>query len=95
MPIQLRVIEVMTQRGQGDITVDALSPNEAATIVARAHRLSRTTGSPVIKLPGGQNLLIDRDTPEVAIELILLDETGQEVGPMVVPKPRRGRPKRE
>ena len=95
MPIQLRVIETTTRRGQSDVTINVLSPDQAATIVARAHQRSMTTGSPIIKLPDGQNILIDRGDPETAIELRLLDEAGHEIGPVTIPEPQRSRARRE
>ena len=95
MPVQLRLIETRTSQGHSDVTIDAASPEHAAVIVARAHRRSVATGSAVIRLPDGQSVMIDHNPPEAVIGLILLDEGGQEIGPLEVPKPRHGRAKRE
>ena len=95
MPVQLRVIETRTSQGYSDVTIDAASPAQAAVIIARAHRRSVATGSAIIRLPDGQSVMVDLNPPEVVIGLVLLDEDGQEVGPLEVPKPQRGRAKRE
>lgn len=86
MPIRLRLIETTTSRGQSDLTIDAQSADQAAAIVARAHRRSVAAGSPLIKLPDGQHLVIDQGVPETSIELVLLDGAGHEVRPVEVPK---------
>ena len=86
MPIQLRLIETTISRGHSDLTIDVQSPDQAAAIVARAHRKSMTAGSPVIKLPNGHHLIIDQGVPEISIEMVLLDGAGQEVRPIEVPK---------
>ena len=86
MPIQLRLIETTTSRGQSDLTIDAQSADQAAAIVARAHRRSMAAGSPLIKLPDGQHLVIDQGVPETSIELVLLDGAGHEVRTVEVPK---------
>ena len=95
MPVQLRLIETQTSQGHSDVTIDAASPAQAAVIIARAHRQSVVAGSAVIRLPDGQSVIIDRDPPKTVIGLVLLDDDGREVGPLEVPKPRRGRTKRE
>ena len=95
MPVQLRLIETRTSQGHSNVTIDAATPAQAAVIIARAHRRSVATGSAVIRLPDGQSVMIDQNPPEAVIGIVLLDEDGREVGPLEVPKPRRGRAKRE
>ena len=95
MPVQLRITETTTTRGHSDVLVEAASPNQAAAIIARAHRQSVKRGSAILRLPDGSSVVIDPGVPETAIELMLLDEHGREVRPLAVPKPRRGRAKRE
>ena len=95
MPIQLRVVETTTSRGHSDVSVDAPSPERAAAVIARAWRQSVAAGLPIIKLPDGQNLLIDQGTPETVIAFLLLDEHGHEVRRIELPKPRGRTAKRE
>lgn len=93
MLIQMRLIETVTSRGHSDVTVEASSPEHAADIIARAHRQAQAAGSGVIKLPDGQSVLLDRVETKTELALALLDEAGDELGAVAVPKPRRGRAK--
>ena len=95
MPIRLRVVETTTSHGHGDVSVDAASPERAAAVIARAWRQSVAAGLPIIRLPDGQNLLIDQGRPETVIALLLLDEHGHAIRPLELPKPPGRRAKRE
>jgi hypothetical protein len=84
---KIRLVERITNQGSADFHVEALSAEEAATIVAQAQLQAHASGSNLVTLPDGQVQVVESET-EVGRELllILLKDDGTEVRTILLPQ---------
>ena len=77
---RMRLVEQVIEEGSGDFTVDAPTPEQAATVLLAAHAQARERASNQVSLPNGQSCRIEPDTVvETHTFCVLLDETAREV----------------
>ncbi len=83
---RIRLVEQSILEGSGNFTVDADTPELAATVLLKAHEAARDACSNLVVLADGQSRRIDpREVIDNNLFCIQLDETGDEIGGEIKP----------
>ncbi len=76
----MRLVEQLVEEDNGDFTVEAPTPEQAAGILAGAHDAARDRCDDLVVLPDGQSRRIEpADVVRNRVFCMLLDEAGEEV----------------
>ena len=83
---RIRLVEQLIEGGSGDFTVEADTPEQAATLLLRAHDAAREDCRDLVTLPDGQAQHIEpRDVIGNRVFCIRLDNAGNEIGGEINP----------
>lgn len=79
----IRLVQQITEQGFGDFLIEASTADAAAELVRKAYKIARAEGSSVVRLTDGQVQVLERvEVLDRIVSFILLDQDGEEVGPV-------------